>query len=34
MGGIGADNLSGGAGDDVILIGNTTLADIMALFAS
>ena len=31
MGGVG-DNLSGGAGDDVILIGTTTLADIHALF--
>ena len=33
MGGAG-DNLSGGAGDDIILIGTTTLADITALFST
>jgi Ca2+-binding RTX toxin-like protein len=34
MGGAGADNLSGGDGDDIILVGTTTLADIYALFAT
>ena len=29
-----ANSLSGGAGDDVILAGNVTLADIYALFAT
>jgi Ca2+-binding RTX toxin-like protein len=29
-----ANNMNGGAGDDVILVGNVTLADIYALFAS
>jgi Ca2+-binding RTX toxin-like protein len=33
IGGAG-DNLSGGAGDDIILIGTTTLADITALFGT
>ncbi|MCA3405908.1 MAG: M10 family metallopeptidase C-terminal domain-containing protein [Roseomonas sp.] len=31
--GLGVASLDGGAGDDVILVGNTSLADIMALFA-
>jgi hypothetical protein len=34
MGGVGADNLSGGTGDDIILVGTTTLADISAVFAT
>jgi Ca2+-binding RTX toxin-like protein len=29
-----ANNFNGGAGDDVILAGNVTLADIYALFAT
>jgi hypothetical protein len=34
MGGTGRDRLDGGTGDDIILVGTTTLADIYALFAT